>query len=801
MSIPNDTIARLMHENERLRSELAALKQSPLSHRNNQNESGNGLDKDKLRAILEAIPIAVAWADIDGIVEFTNRKFVELFGYTMNEVPTLQDWLRLAYPDPEYREFILLKWLAALEQAHRTGGEMGSDVADITCKDGSIRNVEIKATLISNCTLAIFDDLTESKQTQKALLESESRFKAIFNGARDGMLVADSRTQKFCLANESILDMLGYTENEILNMDVANIHPQGSLKEVNAYFDRQIRGEVYIAPSLPVKRKNGDIFYADISSGPLIIDGRKCQIGIFRDISERKKYEEAILQERDFSETALNSLPGIFYMFDQTGRFLRWNRNFETISGYSSEEMKQISPLDLFQGEDKTHIQERILLAFEKGSSDAEANLITKNGDKIPHYFTGLLSHIGGAPCLVGMGIDISRRKQAEKMQALGQLAGGIAHDFNNQLSAILGFAEMLVAAIDNEDLRYYAEMIARAATRSADLTRQLLAFAHKGKYQAEPVDIHIIIAEVVALLNRSIDKRITIKQIFSADPATTMGDPNQIQNAFLNLAINGRDAMPDGGELIFSTSDMFLDDAFCRNATFDIEPGHYLQIAVTDTGKGMEDEIQRHIYEPFFTTKEIGKGTGMGLAAVYGTIKNHKGAITVNSKPGQGSTFYVYLPIIEETAVLEKPAPRTSESNGNTALILVVDDEEMIRMLAGEILHALGYEVITCKDGNEAVATYQKDWERIHLVILDLVMPGISGAETFAALRRINPLSKVLLSSGYSIDGQAQSLLDGGALDFIQKPFTISQLTAKVAEALKQPVPERQTNNKSHHL
>ncbi len=874
------------------------------------------LHEEKLRTIVEALPVAVSWADRQGTTEYVNRKFRELFGYTLEDIPTISDWFRKAYPDASYRDYVVSAWQQAVDDNSRQdGSEIEQMDVRVTCKDGTIRDVVIKTALIADRLLAIFDDLTEARRTQEALQESEARFRHVFNGAQDGMLVADNQTHRFCLANASILDMLGYTEDEILTLSVSDIHPQAALEKVIAYFERQARGEIRIAPNLPVLRKNGELFYADISSGPIVLNGRECLIGIFRDATERKQFEEAIIRERDFSNTALNSMPGIFYMFDQSGRFLRWNRNFEIVTGYTSEEIRRMTPLDLFQGADKHHIQERIQEVFEKGYSHAEANFISKDGKTAPFYFTGVRTHVDEKPCIIGMGIDITERKQAEetlrqsetnyralinasyemmavldeagrflfinprasrwlgktpeevihrhaleiiaeqpideglaairrtirngrsestetsimiagqkrhigltcipivyggipaaliittditeqqrhqeqlrqaeKMQALGQLAGGIAHDFNNQLTAILGYAEILVGRLDDENMRRHAEMITRAATRSADLTRQLLAFARKGKYQAVPVEMHGIIGEVVALLYRSIDKRITIKQMLTAHPSTTIGDPNQLQNAFLNLAINGRDAMSDGGELIFTTTAVHLNDSDCRKIPFEITPGHYIKVSVGDTGMGMNPETMNHIFEPFFTTKRIGEGTGMGLAAVYGTIKNHKGAITVTSEIGQGSRFDVYLPLTEAAVVMESQDTVKEASAAEAAHILVVDDEEMVRNVADDILQSLGYQVSLCKDGKEAVNFYQREWKKIDLIILDLVMPRLSGRETFTALRGINPSARILLSSGYSIDGQAQTLIEEGALDFVQKPYRIKNLMITVAAAL----------------
>lgn len=786
MPAANDPIVQLKLENERLRTELASLKQSISLPGRDLEDSPDIFLREKMHAILEAIPIAVSWANADGVIEFTNRAFTELFGYDVQTIPTINDWFEKAYPDPDYNASVTSVWKEAVERVAHQGGDIPNMEVDVTCLDGSVKHVAVRSVLIAGCVLSIFDDLTDTNMARKALKESEQRFKAVFSGAKDGMLVADIETRKFYLANESIQSMLGYTEEELLSLQVMDIHPPESWDAVADHFERQSRKEDPLAPNLPVRKKNGDIFYADISSGPVIMDGRPCLIGIFRDISERKEYEEAILQERDFSEAALNSLPGIFYMFDQNGRFLRWNRNFEKVSAYSSEEINKISPLDLFQGEDRLLVQERIQEAFEKGQAEIEANLVSKNGTITPYYLTGLLSHFEGKPHIIGMGMDISRRKQAEKMNALGQLAGGIAHDFNNQLSAILGFAEILSFSLEDEKLKHNAKMIAQAATRSSDLIRQLLAFARKGKYQSELVDIHIIIGEVVALLRHSIDKRIVIKQNLAAPNTRTLCDSNQIQNALLNLAINARDAMPDGGELVFSTSQEILKESDCRDMGFDITPGPYLNISVSDTGKGIDADIQHHIFEPFFTTKEVGKGTGMGLAAVYGTINNHKGAITLSSTSGQGATFSIHLPLTGSPVHMEKADKPAAGTAQKKALILVVDDEELVRVVIADILKALGHEVILCKDGNEAVRIFEQNWERIDLVILDLMMPQVTGGETFVALRRINPQANILLASGFSVDGQAQALLDAGAMDFLQKPFTVSKLSEKIVKALQ---------------
>jgi len=294
-------------------------------------------------------------------------------------------------------------------------------------------------------------------------------------------------------------------------------------------------------------------------------------------------------------------------------------------------------------------------------------------------------------------------------------------------------------------------------------------------------VDVHKVIGEVVALLEHSIDKQIEIRQLLEARQHRVLGDLTQIQNALINLAINARDAMPDGGTLTFRTSVVEL---AADPAEPEVRAGRYLQVCVSDTGTGMDAETLSHVFEPFFTTKEQGKGTGLGLAAVHGVVKNHRGTISVQSTPETGTTFRACLPLLEEAEPEETPSsvlpPRQGEAN-----LLVVDDEAFVRELATDQLSSLGYRVTTCCDGEEAVAYYRGAWEEVDLVVLDMIMPRMGGRETFLALRRINPRVRILLVSGHSLDGEAQRILDEGGLGFVQKPFDRTQLARAVGKAL----------------
>jgi signal transduction histidine kinase/CheY-like chemotaxis protein len=382
------------------------------------------------------------------------------------------------------------------------------------------------------------------------------------------------------------------------------------------------------------------------------------------------------------------------------------------------------------------------------------------------------------------------RLREAEKMESIGRLAGGIAHDFNNQLAGIMAFADLIrITAKEDSDIRQYAENIMASSRRSADLTGQLLAFARKGNLLRMPVDVHRLLADLASLLGRTFDKRITVTQSLAARRTVILGDPSQLHSAFLNIAINARDAMPEGGQLTLTTENSELDDAYCKSLPHsEITPGSYLRLCISDTGCGMDKTTLDRVFEPFFTTKEQSKGTGMGLAAVYGTVRSHNGAITVYSEPGRGSTFNLYFPVLDaETASL--PANTMQESapvEKCNARVLLVDDEPSVLSSSAKLLNVLGCTTTVFGNGVEAVEYYRSDWEHIDVVILDMVMPTLSGKDTFLAMKEINPGIIALLASGYSINGEAQSILGLGVMGFIQKPFSISQLRVKIAEVME---------------
>ena len=425
---------------------------------------------------------------------------------------------------------------------------------------------------------------------------------------------------------------------------------------------------------------------------------------------------------------------------------------------------------------------------------------VGKSGDSIALELTAsLLRNSSGKPVgFRGVLRDVSERKEAEaekrrleiqvqqaqKMESIGTLAGGIAHDFNNILMGIQGNASLMALKTDPGHPNY--EKIKNIETyvqNGTELTRQLLGFARRGKYHAIATDLNDVIDKSATMFGRT-KKEVRIRMDLVSDIWTVEVDRGQIEQALLNLYVNAWQAMPQGGELYIKTENVILDADFVSSKPYKVEAGDYIKITITDTGTGIDKEIQERIFEPFFTTKEMGRGTGLGLASVYGVIKNHEGYINVYSEADQGTTFTIYLPASRKKVKkeLEKTVPTMAMGTGT---ILLIDDEEMIIKVGKELLQELGYDVMTASSGMDAIELYKKNVDQIDMVIMDMIMPGMGGGETFDRLKRINPDIRVLLSSGYSINGQASKILARGCDGFIQKPFNLVQLSDKIKQII----------------
>ncbi len=372
---------------------------------------------------------------------------------------------------------------------------------------------------------------------------------------------------------------------------------------------------------------------------------------------------------------------------------------------------------------------------------------------------------------------------QSQKMEAIGKLAGGVAHDFNNALGGIMGAAELLkIEGTSPDEQREYLDMILSAGDRAADLTKKLLLFSRKGANVSSAVDCLKIANDTVSLLKHTINKNISVSVENRAIQTSVIGDDSLLQHAIMNMGINASHAMPNGGESMFSLENLELDAEYCEVSPFEIFPGEYLEISIRDTGTGMPPEILSRIFEPFFTTKELGKGTGLGMAAVYGTVQEHNGAITVYSEVGAGTVFHIYLPVTTETVRREITSEPIVTGSGT---ILVIDDEELIRITASAMLRTMGYRVILATNGQEGVNTFAETKDEIDLIILDMIMPVMGGREAFAKLREIYQNIPILIASGFAKEKDMAELKKQGVNGILNKPFRKAELAEMVKNAI----------------
>ena len=521
-----------------------------------------------------------------------------------------------------------------------------------------------------------------------------------------------------------------------------------------------------------------------------------------REVDARKEKEEQLQKSEEKYRSIIENMANGYYELDLGGNLTFFNDPLAAMFGYKDKnELLGLNYRSYIDPDEIPIIEKRFQKIYTTGVPGelSRYNITTKDGaNKTVEVTADLISdHNGDPQGFRGLVLDITERLNAEKekekleerfqqiqrLEGIGTLAGGVAHDFNNLLMGIQGNVSLMLLHKHPGDRDHdKLKSIEACVAGGADLTRQLLGFARGGKYMVKPVDLNKVVHGTAGMFGRTRkDIQIIMKHQESIWPV--MADQSQIEQVLLNLCINAWQAMPEGGNIYVETKNVVLDETFAQ--PFGIASGRYVRISVADTGIGIDQKYQHKIFEPFFTTKEIGRGTGLGLASAYGIIKNHDGAIDFISRPGEGTSFYVYLPATE-CEVKTEPATAVEPPKGS-GTILLVDDEEVIIEVNKAMLETLGYTVIPALGGKEGVAIYQRSENLIDMVILDMIMPDLSGGEVFDRLKAINANVKVLLSSGYSLTEQAESILARGCLGFIQKPFNIEQLSLKIQEILEE--------------
>jgi PAS domain S-box-containing protein len=500
-------------------------------------------------------------------------------------------------------------------------------------------------------------------------------------------------------------------------------------------------------------------------------------------------------------ERFVEAIPDVIYVLDRTGRLSLWNQKLESVTGRGAEDLKGKPLIDLLAEDDRDAFRAALASGLEDKPFEVESRLGGADGALTAYQWTGaaLTDEYGQVSGLTGVGRDVTERQRAEevlrqresemrqlqKIEAIGRLAGGVAHDFNNVLTVVIGRCQLLLARYQPEDPVYQdIDQIESTAQRAASLTRQLLAFSRNQASAQQPLDLNATVTSVSDMLGRLIGENIQLALALDPKLDLVMADPGQIEQVIVNFAVNARDAMPDGGRLSIATRNITLNAEFVSVHPGAVVGPHVL-LEVRDAGLGMDEETRQRAFEPFFTTKAPGKGCGLGLSTVYGIIKQHGGCIAVESAPGRGAAFSVYLPRIQ--AVIE--APRADAGRGpfpgGEETILIAEDEEAVRGLVCEILRRLGYRVLVAGDGVEALALSQRFPDRIHLLLTDVIMPGMDGRELAERMLAARPDTRTLFMSGYAEPPIPDDVL-------LQKPVTPDALARKVAEVLRQPAPHR---------
>lgn len=523
-------------------------------------------------------------------------------------------------------------------------------------------------------------------------------------------------------------------------------------------------------------------------------------LAIVRDITGRRAAEAALRENEAKYRTILEDMEEGYFETDLKGNLMFFNESFCTISGMPRDRLNGVNVRQMMDKDNAKKVWQAFNQVFETGKPEREIEVVTRHSDggmRFLEISAYVLRDAQNQPTgFRGVIRDVTERKraarerirleaqlhQSQKLESLGTLAGGIAHDFNNLLMGIQGRASLMEmnASASDPDMEHL-KGIQSYVKSASELTKQLLGFARGGKYEVRPTNINDLIRKSARLFGRT-KKEITIHSRFGDDIWTIEVDRGQIEQVLMNLFVNAWQAMPGGGGTLYlDTENVILDETDVH--AFNLAPGRFVRISVTDTGVGMDEDTMSRIFDPFFTTKEKERGTGLGLASAYGIIKNHGGIIDVSSKKGVGTSFNIYLPA-SDASVVQGPVVSGTLLTGEET-ILLVDDETMIIDVAQELLAGMGYRVLIAEDGAEALEIYKQNRDRIDLVVIDMVMPGMTGGETFDRLKKIDPRVKTILSSGYSIDGEATEILNRGCLGFIQKPFSMNALSRKLREVL----------------
>ena len=864
----------------------------------------------RFRRSFSVSPVAMSLSEAkSGRILDVNERFARVLGYDRGELIGKNAVELGLWVDPEDRRRVAADMKASRPIRERET-RLRTKTGEVRHIVGSIEPLEVGDEQVM---LSAFRDVTDRKRAEEELRVSEKRYRLLFEKNPFPMWVFDKETLAFLAVNEAACGHYGYSRDEFLSMTIKDIRPPEDVPALLHRISEERAGYRRSGIARQHQKKDGTLISVEITSDPLVFDGRDARLvlandvtarlraeqehatlaaivqfsedaivgytldgiitswntgaeklygysareavgrpilhlpadragemagilrrisrgesvkrfetvhlrkdgtridislavsairdaagrvtgasAIARDIAERKQAEESIQKLLRAVEQAEN----VIFMTDPDGQFSYINPSFEVLYGYKKEEVLDRTPRILKSGQQDaafyTEFWEKLLsgegVRGEIVNRARDGRLVT-----VQMSANAVLDSDGKRVGYVAVQHDVTERKlleqqfrQAQKMEAVGQLAGGVAHDFNNLLTAILGYAELLAEKLQGrpreaEDL----DEIRKAGERAASLTRQLLAFSRQQVFERKVLDLNRLIAEIEKMLRRLIGEDVDLVTALDPALAYVWADAGQLEQVVMNLAVNARDAMPRGGRLTIETSNVDLDEAYAR-LHIPIRPGRYVMIAVSDTGVGMDAATRSRIFEPFFTTKERGKGTGLGLATVYGIVKQSGGYIWAYSEPGKGTTFKIYLPPADQSLLPEEDRVEETLSVRGTETVLLVEDEESVRTLSRAILENHGYRVLEAAGAQEAIETVREYQQPIHLLLTDVIMPSMGGPDLASRIQTLRPGLKVLFMSGYTDETVFRhGHLEQGCL-FLQKPFTPAALARKLREALR---------------
>jgi PAS domain S-box-containing protein len=711
---------------------------------------------------------------------------------------------RILYGDDELQRF----GCEILPQFRRNGQWKGE--ATGKRKDGTSFPQELSLTALDNGGLiCIVNDVTHRKEMDDALRDSEEKYRAIFENAMEGIFQTTPEG-RLLSANPALAHICGYDspqdiidhlvdldtqlyvdpEDRTIFKDILRKH--GFVERFEARLYRKVGSKVWVSMNAQsVKDASGKVIFE----------------GTLEDITMRKESEEELRTAHQRLFDIIEFLPDATFVIDDQKKVVAWNLACEQLTGIKKQAILGKGDYEYavpFYGEKR-----RLLIDHVTDDSDEPQqgyqsirrdgrHLYAENFTPVLHNGKGAILSGKASPLFDRTGkvvgaIEIlrditevksleSHLRQAQKMESVGRLAGGVAHDFNNILTTLIGYASLMQMKMDSSHpLRAYVGQIISAADKATDLVRGLLAFSRQQPILLVPVDVSDAIKATKDLLKRLLTEDIELRTSLAKDNTVVMADKSQIDQILFNLVTNARDAMPQGGNLVIETGAAHIDSSFITAHGFG-DPGRYVTISVSDTGTGMDKATQEKIFDPFFTTKEVGKGTGLGLATVYGIVKQHNGYITVYSEQNKGTTFHIYLPALEIEISHEEQQP-TSIATGNETVLVAEDDKE-VRDIMRDVLSEYGYRVIEASDGEDAIEKFKQNAD-IDLVIIDSVMPRKNGREAYEEIHRIDPHTKVIFASGHARDIVFLKGIADREFDFISKPLSPNALLQKVREVL----------------